>query len=84
MIMIIVTQKCIYGEKLLKAPFIIYADLECLLQKMHSFQNNFEKSYTEKKTNHTPSGNSIFTSSSFDPAKNKLDCYKGEGCMESF
>ena len=27
-----------HGEKLLKAPFIIYADLECLLEKMHSCQ----------------------------------------------
>ena len=31
-----------YGEKLLKVPFIIHADLECLLEKMHSCQNNFE------------------------------------------
>ena len=38
-----------YGEKSLKAPFIIQADLDCLPQKMHSCQNNFEKSYTEKK-----------------------------------
>ena len=37
-----------YGEKSLKAPFIIYADLECLLEKMYSCQNNFEKSDTEK------------------------------------
>ena len=28
---------------------MIYADLECLLKKMHSCQNNPEKSYTEKK-----------------------------------
>ena len=28
------------GENSKKAPSIIYADLECLLQKMHSFQNN--------------------------------------------
>ena len=28
---------------------MIYADLECLLEKMHSCQNNLEKSYTEKK-----------------------------------
>ena len=26
-----------------------YADLECLLEKTHSCQNNLEKSYTEKK-----------------------------------
>ena len=38
-----------HGEKSLKAPFIIYADLECLLEKMYSCQNNPEKSYTEKK-----------------------------------
>ena len=31
-----------------------------------------------------PSGYSIFTSSSFNLSKNKLDGYKGEDCMESF
>ena len=45
-----------YGEKSLKVPAIIYANLECLLEKMHSCQNNSEKSYTKKKTKHTPSG----------------------------
>ena len=38
-----------HGEKSLNVPFMIYADLECLLEKMHSCQNNPEKSYTEKK-----------------------------------
>ena len=38
-----------HREKSLKAPFMIYADLERLLEKMHSCQNNLEKSYTEKK-----------------------------------
>ena len=28
---------------------MIYADLECFLEKMHSCRNNLEKSYTEKK-----------------------------------
>ena len=37
------------GEKLLKAPFAIYVDLECLLRKEQSRENNPEKSYTEKK-----------------------------------
>ena len=53
-------------------------------KKMQSCQNYFEKSYTEKKTQHTPSGYSIFTSCLFDPTKTKLHCYKGEDCMESF
>ena len=38
-----------HGEKSMKAPAIIYADWECLLEKMHSWENNPEKSYTEKK-----------------------------------
>ena len=38
------------GQKSLKAPFIIYADLECLLKKIDTCQNNTEKSYTEKKS----------------------------------
>ena len=57
------------------------------LKKMHSCQNNPEKSYTEKKTKHTPFVYSLFTNCSFHStelhsAKHKIDCYKGEDCME--
>ena len=45
------------GEKSLRVPFAIYLDLDCLLKKEQSHQNNPEqsrqnnpeKSYTEKK-----------------------------------
>ena len=40
--------KYLPGEKSLKAPFIVYADLECLLEKVQYCQNNPENSYTEK------------------------------------
>ena len=50
------TLKCNSGEKSLKVPFMIYADFECLLKKIHSCQNDLEKSSTEKKTEHTLSG----------------------------
>ena len=70
-----------YGEKSLKAPFMIYGDLECLLEKMHSCQNNLEKSYTEKKQ---LSICFLVTHCSFDPTKNKLDCYKDKDRMERF
>ena len=43
-------------EKSLKAPAIIYANLKCFLEKLHSCQNNPEKSYSEIKTKQTPSG----------------------------
>ena len=32
--------KYIPGEKSLKVPFIIYADLECLLRKINTCRNN--------------------------------------------
>ena len=44
------------GEKSLKAPFTLSADLDCLLEKIPSCQNIPEKSYTEKKAKHKPSG----------------------------
>ena len=68
-----------HAEKLLKAQFMIYTDLECLLEKMHFCQNNLEKSYTELLI-----GYSLFTSCLFDPTKNKLDCYRDKDCIEKF
>ena len=62
-----------HGEKSLKASFMIYAELECLLEKMQSCQNNLEKSYTEKKTKHMSSGYSLFTNFLFDGRENKLE-----------
>ena len=43
-------------------PFIIYADLECLLHKINICSNNLDKSYTEKKAVHKPSGYSLHAS----------------------
>ena len=44
--------KYISREKLLRVPFTIYADLECLLRKINTCSNNPDKSYTEKKAKH--------------------------------
>ena len=45
---------------------MIYADSECLLEKINSCQNDLEKSYTEKKAERTPSGYSWITCCSFN------------------
>ena len=73
-----------HGEKSIKVPFIIYADLECLLEKMSTCKNNPNESSTTKINKHTPSGYSIFTSCSFDESKNKLNYYRGKDCMKKF
>ena len=73
-----------HGEKSMKVPFVIYADLECLLKKMSTCINNPNESSTTKINKHIPSGYSIFTSCSFDESKNKLNYYRGSDCMKNF
>ena len=72
------------GEKSIKSPFIIYADLECLLEKISTCNNTPEKYLTAEINKHTPSGYSLFTHCSFDETKNKLDYYRAEDCMKKF
>ena len=72
------------GEKSIKVSFIIYADLEPLLEKINTCQNNPEKSSTAKINKHAPSGYSLFTQCSFDTIKNKFDYYRGQNCMRNF
>ena len=61
-----------------------YPDLECLLKKMHSYQNGPEKSYTENKSNQTPSGYSLLTNCSFDAAKISLIVTEAKMVSKSF
>ena len=72
------------GKKSPKHPFIICADLECLLLKTNTCNNNPNKSYTTVKALHKPSGYSLLTSCSFDKSKNKPTYYRGKDCMKRF
>ena len=75
-----------HREKSMKAPFIIYTDLECL----NSYQTcthikTILKNLTQKKrTMHEASAYSIFTNCSFDSTKNEFDCYRDKDCMKGF
>ena len=71
-------------EKSIKMPSTIYADLEFLLEKIDTCENDSNKSYTTKINKHIPSGYSIFTHCSFDESKNKLNYYRGDDCMKKF
>ena len=39
-----------------KTPFIIYTDLECIIEKIDGCKNNPENSSTPKVSEHIPSG----------------------------
>ena len=71
-------------EKFMRAAFVIYVDLECLLEKISTCPNDPKKSSTTKINKHTPSGYSLFTCCSFDTTENQLDCFRSEDCMKNF
>ena len=72
------------GGKSLELPFIIYADLECLLKKIDTCYNNPDLSSTTKINQHIASGYSIYANCSFDKSNNKLSYYRGEDCRKRF
>ena len=76
------TLKYNHGEKSLKVPFTIYADLECLLIKQQSCQNNPNESYTERKAMHKPCGYALSLICSFYETKNKQNFYRGRNCIK--
>ena len=53
-------------EKSDKAAFIIYADLEYLIEKIDGCKNNPDNSFTTKAGQHIQSGFSMSTISSFE------------------
>ena len=59
-----------------KTPFIIYADLEYVIEKIDWSKNNPENSSKTKVSKHTPSGFSMFAISSFRSIENKHDVYE--------
>ena len=73
-----------YREKSMKAPFIIYADLESFFEKISTCHSNPEKSSTTKINKHTPSGYSLFTQCSFDKTKNRFNYYRSKDCIKKF
>ena len=72
----------------MKVPFIIYPDLQSVLEKMSSCHNNSKKSSTTKINKHTLSRYSLLLHCSFDTTKNKLDYYRDKNskknvCLDS-
>ena len=68
----------------MKVSFIIYADLESLVERINTCHNNPEKLLTTKINKHRASCYSLFTHCSFDTTKNKLDYFRGKNCMKNF
>ena len=61
-----------------KAPFLIYADLEYIMEKIDGCKNNPEDSSTAKLRKHIPSGFSLSTISLYRSIENEHDGYRGK------
>ena len=67
-----------------RAPFIIYADVKCIIEKIDGYKSNTEKTSTTKVRRLIPSGFSMSTISSFGSIENKYDVWRGKDCMKKF
>ena len=56
-----------------KAPFIVYADLACLIEKTDGCKSNPQNPHTTKVSEHIPLGFSMSTILSFKSKENKRD-----------
>ena len=67
-----------------KAPFITYADLECLIKKIDGCKNNPENLFATKLSEHISSAFSMSKISSFETIENKHDVYRDKDCTKKF
>ena len=69
-------------QKYDKVPFIIYADIERIIERIDECKNNPEKSSTTKVSDHIPSGFLMCTLCSLRSTGNKRDLCRGKDCMK--
>ena len=64
--------------------FIIYADLERLIEKIDGCKKNCENSSTTKVGKYIPAGFSMSIIPSFKSIENKPDVYRSKNCTKKF
>ena len=67
-----------------KAPFFIYANFECLIEKIDRCRKNPGNLFTAKIGGHTPSSFLASAISPFKSIEKKHYVYKGKDCMKKF
>ena len=65
-----------------KIPFMIYADLECKIEKIDGHKTNPENSFTTKESEHVAWGFLMSTISLLRNKENKHHVCRGKNCMK--
>ena len=68
----------------MKTPFVVYVDLEYLLIKKQSCENNPYEFYTDREAIHEHCSYPLHLASSFDSKQNKHRFYRGNDCIKKF
>ena len=72
------------NHKSITIPFVIYADTECLFEKVSSCDNNQTKVFPSKTNKHTSCGYSLFTHCSIDNNRSKHNFCKDKDSINKF
>ena len=72
------------GQGQLKAPFVIYADFESILEPMATVSNDPSISHINHINKHTPSEFCTYSTFSYGEIKDPLKLYRGKDCVEEF
>ena len=72
-------------QRQMKAPYVIYADFESIIEKYDTYIPPTERSSTAKTEVHKPCGFSLVAVRSDGEVKDKKAyCYRGEDCVKQF
>ena len=72
------------GQNQFKAPFIMYADFESILEPMDHGFSDPTKPYTNEVNQHTPSGWCVYSKFAYGEVVTPLRIYRGKDCIETF
>ena len=75
------------GQNQFKVPFIMYADLESILEPMGPVETgspNSNQLYTNEVNQHAPSGCCVYSKFAYGDVDISLRLYRGKDCIETF
>ena len=72
------------GQNQFKVPFIMYADVELILELIESPNRNLYRSYTNEINQHTPSGWCVYSKFAYGYIDNLVRLYGSKDCIETF
>ena len=72
------------GQNQFKAPFIMYADFESILEPTESPYPDPNQSYSQNVNQHVSSGWCVYSKFAYGEVKDPLKIYRGKDCVKKF